>query len=90
MGEARHFAFSFTDRPKPITYIAGTYQVRPHLIPETGTDVAYGLANKVDRCSSSSIETVLEGIDARRVYDALIKTVPTVNDTFAEKVTSQI
>ena len=22
-----------------------TYQVRPHLIPETGTDVAYGMAN---------------------------------------------
>ena len=25
--------------------VPGTYQVRPHLIPETGTDVAYSLAN---------------------------------------------
>jgi len=70
------------------------YQVRPHLIPMSGTDVAYtplwliGLSvrEEADLSGSYSVKPRLEGVDGRRVDDFLWETIPAVSYTFGEEM----
>ena len=76
-------------------YIPGTYQVRPHLIQRIRSRWGLRLGGpsvrkEADWCISCYFKTILECVDSCWVNYTLVETVPSVNDSFTEKVASHI